>query len=145
LLADFHLSLSALARGTAASDKVAATSVPRALLGIGMGGEWPAGAALAMETWPVRSRGFMGGVLQGSWGLGFMLSSAIYGLFYAYIGWRGMLWIGVLPALSPFVGNTENPRLVFLAGSSNPRKPAVRSRRPRLLSRVTGNLSGRVI
>ena len=72
----------------------------RALLGIGMGAEWPAGAALAMETWPVRSRGFMGGVLQGSWGLGFMLSSAVYGLFYNYIGWRGMLWIGVLPALS---------------------------------------------
>ena len=72
----------------------------RALLGIGMGGEWPAGAALAMETWPQRSRGLMGGVLQGSWGLGFMLSSAIYGLFYSYIGWRGMLWIGVLPALS---------------------------------------------
>ena len=43
----------------------------RALLGIGMGAEWPAGAALAMETWPARSRGFMGGVLQGSWGLGF--------------------------------------------------------------------------
>jgi len=74
----------------------------RALLGIGMGAEWPAGAALAMETWPVRSRGFMGGVLQGSWGLGFMLSSALYGLFYSYIGWRGMLWVGVLPALSVF-------------------------------------------
>jgi len=74
----------------------------RALLGIGLGGEWPAGAALAMETWPVRSRGFIGGVLQGSWGLGFMLSSAIYGLFYSYIGWRGMLWVGVLPALSVF-------------------------------------------
>jgi SHS family lactate transporter-like MFS transporter len=70
------------------------------LLGFGMGAEWPAGSALAMETWPVRSRGFMGGVLQGSWGLGFMLSSAIYGLFYGYIGWRGMLWVGVLPALS---------------------------------------------
>jgi SHS family lactate transporter-like MFS transporter len=74
----------------------------RALLGIGMGGECPAGGALAMETWPVRSRGFMGGVLQGSWGLGFMLSSGVYGLFYASIGWRGMLWIGVLPALSVF-------------------------------------------
>ncbi len=48
----------------------------RALLGIGMGAEWPAGAALAMETWPIRSRGFMSGVLQGSWGLGFLLSSA---------------------------------------------------------------------
>src|SRR5262245_48090435 len=30
----------------------------RALLGIGMGAEWPAGAALAMESWPTRSRGF---------------------------------------------------------------------------------------
>ena len=48
----------------------------RALLGIGMGAEWPAGAALAMETWPMRSRGFMSGVLQGSWGIGFLLSSA---------------------------------------------------------------------
>jgi MFS transporter, SHS family, lactate transporter len=76
--------------------------VCRALLGIGMGAEWPAGAALAMETWPVRSRGFMGGVLQGSWGLGFMLSSALYGLCYSSIGWRGMLWVGVLPALSVF-------------------------------------------
>lgn len=71
----------------------------RAALGIGMGAEWPAGAALAMETWPVRSRGFMGAVLQGSWGIGFLLSSAIYGLFYNYIGWRGMLLIGIAPAL----------------------------------------------
>jgi len=72
----------------------------RALLGIGMGAEWPAGAALAMETWPARSRGFMSGILQGSWGLGFLLSSAIYGLFYDSLGWRGMLWIGILPALA---------------------------------------------
>jgi SHS family lactate transporter-like MFS transporter len=72
----------------------------RTLLGIGMGGEWPAGAALAMETWPQRTRGFMSGVLQGSWGLGFLLSSATYGLFYNYLGWRGMLWIGILPALA---------------------------------------------
>jgi MFS transporter, SHS family, lactate transporter len=71
----------------------------RALLGIGMGAEWPAGAALAMETWPARSRGFMSGVLQGSWGLGFALSSIAYGFLYDYIGWRGLLWIGILPAL----------------------------------------------
>ena len=60
-----------------------------------MGAEWPAGAALAMETWPARSRGFMGAVMQGSWGIGFLLSSAIYGLFYNYIGWRGLLMIGI--------------------------------------------------
>src|SRR5436853_1189462 len=71
----------------------------RALLGIGMGAEWPAGAALAMETWPARSRGFMGAIMQGSWGIGLLLSSALYGLFYDYIGWRGLLMIGILPAL----------------------------------------------
>ncbi len=71
----------------------------RALLGIGMGAEWPAGAALAMESWPARSRGFMSGALQGSWGLGFLLSSAAYGLLFTTIGWRGLLWLGVLPAL----------------------------------------------
>jgi len=42
----------------------------------------------------------MGAVLQGSWGLGALLSSAAYGLLYDSIGWRGLLWIGVLPALS---------------------------------------------
>ena len=47
----------------------------RALLGIGMGAEWPVGAALAMETWPQRSRGLMGGILQASWGIGSLLSS----------------------------------------------------------------------
>ncbi len=71
----------------------------RALLGIGMGAEWPCGAALAMETWPQRSRGFMAGVLQSSWGLGALMSSAAYGLLYTSIGWRGLLMIGVLPAL----------------------------------------------
>jgi MFS transporter, SHS family, lactate transporter len=72
----------------------------RALLGIGMGAEWPAGAALAMESWPTRSRGFMSGILQGSWGLGFALSSAAYGFLFDSIGWRGLLWIGILPALA---------------------------------------------
>jgi SHS family lactate transporter-like MFS transporter len=71
----------------------------RALLGIGMGAEWPAGAALAMESWPPRSRGFMSGILQGSWGLGFALSALAYGFLYDKIGWRGLLWIGILPAL----------------------------------------------
>src|SRR5256886_10261030 len=72
----------------------------RTLLGIGMGAEWPAGAALAMEQWPIRTRGFMSGVLQGSWGIGFLLSSGVYGLFYDQIGWRGMPWGGVFAALS---------------------------------------------
>src|SRR3954469_8483451 len=72
----------------------------RTLLGIGMGAEWPAGAALAMETWPRRSRGLMSAVLQNSWAIGFLISALLYATIYDYIGWRGMLWLGVRPRLA---------------------------------------------
>jgi SHS family lactate transporter-like MFS transporter len=52
-----------------------------------------------MESWPARSRGLMSSVLQGSWALGFLASSAAYGLLFDSIGWRGLLWMGILPAL----------------------------------------------
>ncbi len=71
----------------------------RALLGIGMGAGMAGSAALAMESWPARSRGFMSGILQGSWGLGFALSALACGFLYEDIGWRGLLRIGILPAL----------------------------------------------
>lgn len=74
--------------------------VMRTLLGFGMGAEWPAGAALAMESWPARSRGLMSGLLQGSWNLGFLLASIAYGALFNRIGWRGLFWIGILPALT---------------------------------------------
>jgi len=74
--------------------------VVRTLLGIGMGAEWPAGAALAVETWPIRSRGLMASVLQGSWALGYLVAAVLYATMYDFLGWRGMLWIGVLPALA---------------------------------------------
>jgi SHS family lactate transporter-like MFS transporter len=73
--------------------------VVRALLGIGMGAEWPAGASLAMESWPARSRGLMGGMLQGAFPIGFALASLAYWLLFDAIGWRGLLWLGILPAL----------------------------------------------
>jgi len=100
----------------------------RALLGIGMGAEWPAGAALAMETWPIRSRGFMSGILQGSWGIGFLVSSAAYGLLYDAIGWRGLLWIGVLPALAVLWirKNVKEPD-VWVKNRANPARAKPRS------------------
>jgi len=73
--------------------------VVRAALGVGMGAEWSAGSSLAMESWPARSRGLMSGVLQGSWAVGFALSSAVYWLLFDSIGWRGLLWLGILPAI----------------------------------------------
>ena len=42
----------------------------------------------------------MASVLQSSWALGYLIASLLYATVYNYIGWRGMLWMGVLPALA---------------------------------------------
>ena len=73
--------------------------VLRALYGIAMGGEWGVGASLAIESVPVRSRGTVSGILQGGYPTGYLLAAVVYGLAYPHIGWRGMLMVGVLPAL----------------------------------------------
>src|SRR5450830_1472765 len=72
--------------------------VLRGLFGIAMGGEWGVGSALVMETIPPKSRGWVSGLLQAGYPSGFLLASIVFGLFYDYIGWRGMFMVGVLPA-----------------------------------------------
>src|SRR6202041_1617332 len=71
----------------------------RALFGITMGGEWGVGSALTMETVPPKSRGFVSGLLQAGYPSGYLLASIVFGVLYQYVGWRGMFFIGVAPAL----------------------------------------------
>ena len=73
--------------------------VLRALFGIAMGGEWGVGGALTMETVPPKARGFVSGLLQAGYPSGYLLAALVFGVGYQYIGWRGMFFIGVLPAL----------------------------------------------
>ncbi|MEV3973237.1 MFS transporter [Streptomyces sp. NPDC050698] len=47
----------------------------RLLYGIGMGGEWGLGAALAMEKTPTERRGFWSGLLQSGYSLGYLLAA----------------------------------------------------------------------
>src|SRR5215469_14208719 len=74
----------------------------RALYGIAMGGEWGVGASLTMESIPPHARGFVSGLLRSGYPTGYFLASIVYGLFFQYIGWRGMFMVGVLPALLVF-------------------------------------------
>ncbi len=71
----------------------------RALFGLAMGGEWGIGASLAMETIPPRLRGPVSGLIQSGYPSGFLLASAAFGLFFDHIGWRGMFFLGLIPAL----------------------------------------------
>jgi len=73
-------------------------AILQALAGIGIGGEWAAGAALVAETWPERTRARALVVMQMSFAFGFFLA-AVLNLIVGPIGWRFVLAAGVAPAL----------------------------------------------
>ena len=76
-----------------------AVLVLRTLFGFGMGAEWTAGATLAMENWPARSKGLASGVLQGSWAIGYFLAAAVYDWVVPTWGWRALFLLAAAPAL----------------------------------------------
>ena len=49
----------------------------RALLGLGMGGEWASGAALVSESWPAKSRGRALAFMQSAWAIGFAAAATV--------------------------------------------------------------------
>lgn len=71
----------------------------RLLYGIGMGGEWGVGASLTMESVPKKWRGFLSGLLQEGYALGFLLAAGAYRFVYPRWGWRALFFVGGLPAL----------------------------------------------
>ena len=73
-------------------------AVLQALAGVGIGGEWAAGAALVAETAPEKSRPRFMQIMQLSFAGGFLLAAAM-GLLVGPFGWRWVLAIGALPAL----------------------------------------------
>ena len=96
--------------------------VLRAIFGIAMGGEWGVGASLTMESIPPHARGFVSGLLQSGYPTGYFMASIVYGLFFQYIGWRGMFMVGVIPALLVFYirrSVSESPSWTPTTASSN--------------------------
>lgn len=75
--------------------------VLRLLYGIGMGGEWGLGAALAMEKIPPERRGFFSGLLQEGYSLGYLLASLAFLLVHSVLGlsWRWLFGLSLFPAL----------------------------------------------
>lgn len=71
----------------------------RILLGFGMGGEWATGVALVSETFPAKHRGKALAFVQSSWAIGYGLAAAVNLVVMPIWGWRGVFFVGVLPAL----------------------------------------------
>jgi MFS family permease len=74
----------------------------RFLLGLGMGGEWTAGAALIAETWRPAHRGKALGLMQSSYAIGEAIAALVVAMVLPNFGWRAVFFVGVLPALLVF-------------------------------------------
>ncbi len=74
-------------------------AICRLLLGLGMGGEWAAGAALVAESWPHEHRAKALGIVQSSWAIGYALAALVVALVMPHFGWRAVFLVGLLPAI----------------------------------------------
>jgi SHS family lactate transporter-like MFS transporter len=92
------LAYSVLGFAAAFSPNLTVLLVLRFLFGVAMGGEWGIGASLALESVPAKSRGVVSGILQEGYPVGFFLAS-IANLFLPVLGWRGLMMLGIAPAL----------------------------------------------
>jgi SHS family lactate transporter-like MFS transporter len=73
----------------------------RGIYGLGMGGEWGLGAALAMEKLPREKRGLFSGLLQEGYPLGYLMATLAY-LVITVLGvsWRWIFVLSIIPALT---------------------------------------------
>jgi MFS transporter, SHS family, lactate transporter len=83
--------------------------VLRLLYGIGMGGEWGLGAALAMEKIPPQRRGFFSGLLQEGYSAGYLLAAVVYLVLHGVfdLNWRWLFAFSILPALISLIIRTR--------------------------------------
>jgi MFS family permease len=80
--------------------------IARAVLGLGFGGEWAAGAVLMGETIRPQYRGRAVGSVQSGWAVGWGLAVLSQAILFSWLppdmAWRFMFAIGALPALLVF-------------------------------------------
>ncbi|EIJ68071.1 MFS transporter [Pasteurella bettyae] len=71
----------------------------RTIAGIGLGGEFGIGMALAAEAWPAHHRAKASSYVALGWQVGVLAAALLTPLLLPIIGWRGMFLVGIFPAL----------------------------------------------
>jgi MFS family permease len=74
----------------------------RVIAGIGLGGEFGIGMALAAEAWPAHKRARATSYVGLGWQAGVLTAALVTPALLPHIGWRGMFLVGILPAFVAF-------------------------------------------
>ena len=70
----------------------------RTIAGIGLGGEFGIGMALAIEAWPAKHRAKAASYVALGWQIGVLAAALLTPVLLPHIGWRGMFVVGIFPA-----------------------------------------------
>ena len=70
----------------------------RTIAGIGLGGEFGIGMALAIEAWPAKHRAKVASYVALGWQVGVLAAALLTPVLLPHIGWRGMFVVGIFPA-----------------------------------------------
>ncbi len=74
----------------------------RGIAGLGLGGEFGIGMALAAEAWPASKRARVSSYVGLGWQSGVLAAAIVTPLLLPVIGWRGMFAVGIFPAIVAF-------------------------------------------
>ncbi|KWE60654.1 MULTISPECIES: MFS transporter [Burkholderia] len=101
--------------------------VYRTIAGIGLGGEFGIGMALAAEAWPANKRARVSCYVALGWQAGVLLAALLTPFLLLHIGWRGMFVVGVLPALLAWaMRNKLHEPEAFVQRATQPKPNAFR-------------------
>ena len=128
----------------------------RFIVGLFLGGEWGAGAALVTEVWPASWRGRISGILISSWQVGTCFAALITLFVAPTWGWRTVFFIGVIPALlalwirlsveeSPVWEETRKLRQAGAKASPGAAAPSASTGRNPLAEMFSGDLRKRAV
>ena len=69
----------------------------RTIAGIGLGGEFGIGMALAIEAWPAKHRAKAASYVALGWQVGVLAAALLTPVLLPHIGWLGMFVVGIFP------------------------------------------------
>ncbi len=75
----------------------------RTVAGLGLGGEFGIGMALAAEAWPPSQRARVSSYVGLGWQSGVLAAALVTPFLLPIIGWRGMFLVGIVPAVIAFI------------------------------------------